>query len=71
MGFSAITGIAIYATKLILTKTIHIHMSQYTYYFVIVAIAGIVALITYCGLSYYSGLLGEFLGSRFKKKINN
>lgn len=73
VGLTLLTAITLYGTKYTSIQLLPNNLSIYIHSFLVVMIGGVVTIIVYLGISYYTGLLGEVLGARFKRKnkINN
>lgn len=68
VGLTLLTSITLYGTKYISMQLLPNNLSIYIHSFLVVMIGAVVAIIVYLGISYYTGLLGDVLGARFKRK---
>ncbi|MFP3725828.1 polysaccharide biosynthesis protein [Priestia filamentosa] len=69
VGLSIITGVVLWIIKHISITLIPHSMSNYMNDLIIVAVGVVVIGIVYLGISYLTGLLGYYLGNRFKRKV--
>lgn len=68
LGLSIVTTLVLFLTKHGLITLLPLHMATYIHSLIIVCVGGIVAAVVYLGISYFTGLLGYYLGARFKRK---